>query len=152
MSGNQTSGPRIVVGVDGSAQSRRALLWADRLAAATGAVIDAVSVWHVPVSYGWSYAADDWNPEADATKSLEETVDAVFPEGRPARLNLVVREGLPAKTLLDLSKGATLLVLGSRGHGGFAGLLLGSVSASCAEHATCPVLVVHGDEEPPTLA
>jgi nucleotide-binding universal stress UspA family protein len=151
MSDNQALEPRIVVGVDGSPQSRRALVWAARFAQATGAVLQAVSAWHFPTSYGWSYVAEDWSPENDATKSLEETLDAVFPDGRPARLELAVREGLPAKVLLDASKGATLLVLGSRGHGGFAGLLLGSVSASCAEHAGCPVLVVHGEADPPQL-
>jgi nucleotide-binding universal stress UspA family protein len=143
---------RIVVGVDGSEQSRRALVWAAELAGAAGAVLEAVMVWHFPVSYGWSYATDGWNPETEAAKCLEELADAVFPDGRPARLSLIVREGLPAKVLLDASRGATLLVLGSRGHGGFAGLLLGSVSANCAEHAGCPVLVVHGDEDPPKLA
>lgn len=152
MSDNQALEPRIVVGVDGSEQSRRALVWAARIAEATGAELTAVTAWHRPVSYGWSYAADDWDPQADAAKCLEETVAEVFPDGRPARLNLVVREGLSAKVLLDASRGATLLVLGSRGHGGFAGLLLGSVSASCAEHARCPVLVVHGDQDPPPLA
>jgi nucleotide-binding universal stress UspA family protein len=55
-----------------------------------------------------------------------------------------------AKVLLDVSQGAIMLVVGSRGHGGFAGLLLGSVSANVAEHAPCPVLVIHGDQaEPP---
>jgi nucleotide-binding universal stress UspA family protein len=49
--------------------------------------------------------------------------------------------------LIDASKGAEMLIVGSRGHGGFVGLLLGSVSARCAEYAHCPVLVMHGDEE-----
>lgn len=151
MSGNEAPQTRIVVGVDGSQQSRRALVWAARVAQATGAAIDAVIAWHYPVSYGWSYTAGEWNPENDARKCLEEAIDAVFVDGRPPRLNVEVREGLPAKVLLDASRHATLLVVGSRGHGGFAGLLLGSVSASCAEHAACPVLVVHGDDEPPPL-
>jgi nucleotide-binding universal stress UspA family protein len=151
MTGNETPETRIVVGVDGSQQSRRALVWAARVAQATGAAVDAVIAWHYPVSYGWSYTTDGWNPENDARKCLEDAVDAVFVDGRPLRLNLDAREGLPAKVLLDASRHATLLVVGSRGHGGFAGLLLGSVSASCAEHAACPVLVVHGDEDPPPL-
>jgi nucleotide-binding universal stress UspA family protein len=143
---------RVVVGVDGSEQSRRAFVWAARVAEATGAELDAIMVWHFPVSYGWSYATDDWNPQTEARKCLEEIADSVFPDGRPARLSLQVCEGVPAKVLLDASRDATMLVLGSRGHGGFTGLLLGSVSANCAEHARCPVLVVHGDEDPPKLA
>jgi nucleotide-binding universal stress UspA family protein len=143
--------PRIVVGVDGSEPSRKALRWAASAAEATGATVDALTVWHLPVSYGWSFVPDEWNPSVDATHSLNKAVDAAFPDGRPSRLNLVVKEGVPAKVLLEESKTATLLVLGCRGHGGVAGLLLGSVSANCAEHASCPVLVVHGDKEPPPL-
>ena len=62
---------------------------------------------------------------------------------------MLVQEGLPAKVPLDESKGATMLIVGSRGHGGFSGMLLGSVSANCAEHATCPMLVIHGDRPTP---
>jgi len=139
-------GARIVVGVDGSEQSRLALGWALRLADAAGASIDAVTSWHFPASLGWGYATEGWNPEADATKCLTDSVDETFGAERPAGLRLLVREGLPAKVLLDESKGATMLMVGSRGHGGFTGLLLGSVSARCAELATCPVLIVHGDQ------
>ena len=64
-------------------------------------------------------------------------------------MQLVVREGGAAKVLLEASEGAVMLVVGSRGHGGFAGLLLGSVSANVAEHAGCPVFIVHGDQPPP---
>ena len=141
--------PRIVVGVDGSEQSKLALRWALSVSATSRASIEAVAAWHFPVNFGWGYVSDDWDPEADATKALEDTVDEVFGTARPAGLRLLVRQGLPAKVLLDESDGATMLIVGSRGHGGFTGLLLGSVSASCAEHATCPVLVIHGDQ--PTL-
>jgi nucleotide-binding universal stress UspA family protein len=60
-----------------------------------------------------------------------------------------VGEGGAAKVLLDACKGATMVVVGSRGHGGFSGLLLGSVSANLAEHAPCPVLIIHGHNGPP---
>ena len=142
-------GPRIVVGVDGSGQSKLALRWAVSVAATTRASIDAVAAWHFPVNFGWGYVSDGWDPEADATKALEDSIDEVFGTERPAGLRLLVRQGLPAKVLLDESRGATMLIVGSRGHGGFAGLLLGSVSANCAEHATCPVLVIHGDQPTP---
>ncbi len=111
--------------------------------------------WRFPASYGWGYVGysqDDRNPETDARECLNEAIDSVFGDARPPNLRLVVREGDPAQVLLEESKRATMLVLGSRGHGGFTGLLLGSVSAKCAEHATCPVLVVHGTEPPAAMA
>jgi nucleotide-binding universal stress UspA family protein len=139
----------IVVGVDGSQPSKAALRWAGRFLAVTGGWIDAVIAWHPPASYGFSYLPGEWNPEKDAEKVLSRAVDEVFGAEPPTGTRLIVREGNPAKVLLDESKDADLLVVGSRGHGGFAGLLLGSVSAHCAEHATLPVLVVHGNKEIP---
>jgi len=143
---------RIVVGVDGSEQSKLALRWAQSLATTVGASIDAVAVWQMPAAYGWSVVADDWNPEQDTEKWLAGAVDEVFGAQRPDDLRLLVRQGNAAQVLLSVSAGATMLVLGSRGHGGFKGLLLGSVSANCAEHAHCPVLVVHGDHVPQSFA
>ncbi len=73
---------RIVVGVDGSEQSKLALRWATRLAALTDTDIDAVMVWNYPVSFGWSagwaYTSPGWNPEADVQKGLTETIDEVY--------------------------------------------------------------------------
>ncbi len=91
----------------------------------------------------------DWNPSLEAQRSLDSTVDAVFGVQRPVGLKSAVVEGNVARVLLEVTRGARMLVVGSRGHGGFAGLLLGSVSSACAEHATCPVLVVHGHTPPP---
>ncbi len=143
---NESSGAaRIVVGIDGSAESTQALRWAAGLAAATGARVEAVAAWQYPVVYGWAYPPLEWSPEQDMRKALTTAVDQVFGADRPAGLELEIREGHPSTVLLEASKDATMLVVGSRGHGGFAGLLLGSVSAAVAEHATCPVLVVHGD-------
>jgi nucleotide-binding universal stress UspA family protein len=139
---------RIVVGVDGSTPSKWALRWAAKQSGLTGTGIDAVTAWQSPISYGWAYASIDWRPDQDAEKLLTATVDEVFADQRPADLRLIVREGNPGKALLDHSRAAEMLVVGSRGHGGFAGLLLGSVSTACAEHAICPVLVVHGDALP----
>ncbi|MEA3079786.1 MAG: hypothetical protein QOF05_1194, partial [Sphingomonadales bacterium] len=101
--------------------------------------------WHYPSSYGISGAVMDWNPEADARKALADAVASVVADKTLPNLTQVVREGNAAQVLLDETKDAQLLIVGSRGHGGFAGLLLGSVSANCAEHAQCPVLVVHGE-------
>jgi nucleotide-binding universal stress UspA family protein len=146
---------RIVVGVDGSAPSKHALRWAGFLADAVGGTIEAVTAWQPFVDWGgvanvWAAMPAYWNPMEEAEKSLVATVDGVFGAHRPAGLTIAVHEGNAAKVLLELSEGARMLVVGSRGHGGFAGLLLGSVSAACAEHAVCPVLVLHGTTPPPT--
>lgn len=135
---------RIVVGVDGSAPSKDALRWAARIATATGGVIEAIIAWEFPQTYGWPVGMDDWRPDVDAAEVLRQTLDEVFGKERPTGLRTVVAEGHARQVLLSASDGAEMLVVGSRGHGGFAGLLLGSVSAACAEHARCPVLVVHG--------
>src|SRR5262249_32144304 len=139
----------IVVGIDGSEHSKRALRWAGGLWGVRGGRIDAVIAWHPPVSFGWSYVPGDWNPEKDAEKVLARTVDEVFDGNPPVGTRLIVREGNPAKVLLDESRDADLLVVGSRGHGGVAGLLLGSVGAHCAEPAAPPVLGVPRDKEAP---
>jgi nucleotide-binding universal stress UspA family protein len=151
-SGTSThDGKRIVVGVDGSEPSKAALRWALLAAAMTGATIDAVIAWHFPTNVGIVSVPAGWDPASDASTVLTETVDAVFSDGRPTGMRLRVVEGNPAKVLLDASAGAELLAVGSRGHGGFVGLLLGSVSANVAEHAKCPVLIVHGHQPLPTL-
>jgi nucleotide-binding universal stress UspA family protein len=145
----RTSAGRIVVGVDGSKPSQQALRWAAHLAATFGAGLDAVTAWDFPPSYGWASVPSDWDPAGDMRKVLDETIQDVFGDQPPAGMRRLVQEGGAAKVLLDASQGATMLVVGSRGHGGFAGLLLGSVSSNVAEHAPCPVLVIHGDQDPP---
>jgi nucleotide-binding universal stress UspA family protein len=142
------SGKRIIVGVDGSEPSKSALRWAARVAAVTGAGIDAVIAWQPAPNYGWAIADANWRPDEDAEKVVTAAADEVFGAQRPLDLRLLVCRGNPAKVLLDASDGAEMLIVGSRGHGGFVGLLLGSVSANCAEHAHCAVLVVHDDTTP----
>lgn len=145
----------IVVGVDGSDQSQQALRWAAYLAAKTGATITAVCTWQIVMTDvgagGWGLVADGWDPAKDSQHALDGTIDEVFPDARPPGLQTVVRDGSAAKVLIELSKDAQMLIVGSRGHGGFTGLLLGSVSAACSHHAHCPVLVVHGDRPPPSV-
>jgi nucleotide-binding universal stress UspA family protein len=145
-----TGDRRIVVGVDGSEQSRQALRWAARLAADAGARLEAVIGWQYPLTTGFGTAAMplNYDLEQNMDKVLTDTVDATFGADRPADLKLTVAEGHPAAVLVDRSAGALMLVVGSRGHGGFMGLLLGSISANVAEHASCPVLVVHGNQLP----
>ncbi len=151
-----TDGPgsgehKIVAGIDGSDSSVLALRWAAHYASVLGARLDAVMAWEYPASFGWASIAPDWRPADDAQKVLADSARAVFGEQLPAGLQFLTGEGGAAKVLLDACEGATMLVVGSRGHGGFAGLLLGSVSANVAEHAPCPVLIVHGDKWPPSL-
>jgi nucleotide-binding universal stress UspA family protein len=143
---------RIVVGVDGSSHSEKALEWGAHLAATFGADIVAVSAWDYPPAIGWGSVPQEWHPDQDMAKVLQETLHKVFGAELPGGLRTVVREGGAAKILLEESKGATMLIVGSRGHGGFAGLLLGSVSTNVAEHAPCPVLVVHSHQSPPGRA
>ena len=140
---------RIVVGVDGSAHSKNALRWAGQLAKTFGTRLDAVSAWDYPVATSWASVPQDWHPDQDTEKILQETLREVFGDQPPAGLRAEIGEGSAAKVLIEASVGATMLVVGSRGHGGFAGLLLGSVSANVAEHAKCPVLIVHGNQPLP---
>jgi nucleotide-binding universal stress UspA family protein len=147
--GPGTGAGRIVVGVDGSQPSQQALRWGAHLAAVFGAGLDAVTAWAFPATYGWGSVPSDWDPAQDMRTALDQTVQAVFGDQPPAGLRRLVNEGGAAEVLLDACQGAIMLVVGSRGHGGFAGLLLGSVSANVAEHASCPVLVIHGDQDPP---
>ncbi|MEO6503003.1 MAG: universal stress protein [Jatrophihabitantaceae bacterium] len=149
----QTS-DRIVVGVDGSKPSHEALRWARFMADVTGSTLEAIMVWQRISAYGagaagWAAFPPDWNPAEEARRVLADTVAEVFGPSTPEGMTMTVREGGAAHALIEMSGGARMLVVGSRGHGGFAGLLLGSVSTACAEHATCPVLVIHGMTPPP---
>ncbi|GAB2865239.1 hypothetical protein GCM10022221_76890 [Actinocorallia aurea] len=141
--------PRIVVGVDGSSSAKQALAWAHFLARTTGSLLEVVTVWQNPSS--WTGVTDDWDPVVEAQALLSASCAEVLGNDQPSGLRLTVREGPTAAALISVAAGARMLVLGSRGHGGFAGLLLGSVSATCAEHAACPTLIIHGDQPPPAV-
>jgi len=140
---------RIVVGVDGSAESAQALRWASRMTGITGGHLDVMIAWQYPAGFLYGMGLPDgWRPDENARTALQEVLTQVFGSSRPDGLVATVAEGHPAQVLLDASRGARLLVVGSRGHGGVSGLLLGSVSRVCAERAHCPVLVVHGEPAP----
>jgi nucleotide-binding universal stress UspA family protein len=133
---------RIVVGIDGSPSSLDALNWAVRQAELTGATLEALTSWEWPINYGAVYLPDGYDPAAEARKVLDEAVEAIR-EGHPAvTIRPVIVEGHPAMSLLEASRDADLLVVGSRGHGQFSGMLLGSVSQHCSHHAPCPILIV----------
>jgi nucleotide-binding universal stress UspA family protein len=142
---------RVVVGVDGSEPSRHALLWAQFMAHALGAAIDAVMTWEITAAMaaGW---VKGWDPEKDTAEALRATVAGVLGSAPPVPVREIVREGGAARELAQASQGAQLLIVGSRGHGGFSDLLLGSVSSAAAQHARCPVLIIHGNTPPPPPA
>lgn len=143
----QMSPTRILIGVDGSESSIDALRRGAVIAAALNAPLEAIMTWDYPSIMAGYYPAAEWSPESDARQTLEDAVTKAFPGNRPSGLTLTLRMGPPSRTLIEESKNAAMLVLGSRGHGGFVGLLLGSVSATCAEHAHCPVLIMHLPQE-----
>jgi nucleotide-binding universal stress UspA family protein len=144
--------PRVVVGVDGSAGSRAALAAAVDEAARTGAEVEVVATYAI-ADY-WTDLATVVVPSveqirAELCRRTDQMVEAVLDDrrhgGGPAvpRVHVVVLEGPPAEVLVDRARTATLLVVGSRGHGTLRGLLLGSVALQCAMHAPGPVMVVH---------
>ncbi|TDT97361.1 nucleotide-binding universal stress UspA family protein [Streptomyces sp. 846.5] len=135
---------RIVVGVDGSPSSVQALLWAVRQADRTGAVVDAVICWLHPTVYGRAPMSVDRELGLAAGKVLAQVVAEAVGDRPPVEIRESAVLGNAAEVLLERSRGAELLVVGSRGHGGFAGALLGSVSQHCVQHASCPVVVVRG--------
>lgn len=142
----------VVVGVDGSDPSVNALKWGAFMAKTSGSRLVAVTAYAWPTAmYGADWVTlPDWDPEALAKESLDATLARVLDD--PSDIDTVIREGSAANVILDEGQGAHMIVVGSRGHGGFKGLLLGSVSSAVAEHAKCPVLVVHGDTAPPPAA
>ncbi|MCA1221227.1 universal stress protein [Streptomyces sp. 8L] len=135
---------RVVVGVDGSDSSKEALRWAVSQAEATGATVDAVTTWEFPVT-GWTPGVTNGQFAEWAEQTLNESVDDVVGPGAPVEVRRTVQCGNAAQVLIDTAKGADLLVVGSRGHGGFAGALLGSVGQHCAQHADCPVVIIRGE-------
>jgi nucleotide-binding universal stress UspA family protein len=147
---NNEQDRRIVVGVDGSEHAKAAMRWALTQARLTGATVEAVTAWQDPAmsgfSYGWSPMLFDGDSIATLTeKTLNETIAEVTggrTNGQRVEITTRVVQGHPAEVMVEVSTGARLLVLGSRGHSTFAGILLGSVSQHCVQHAPCPVVVI----------
>jgi nucleotide-binding universal stress UspA family protein len=133
---------RIVAGVDGSDSSLQALEWAAHQAELAGSRLDVIMAWEWPIIYGSTQVPFDYDPRSDAQTRLGEAVEKLR-DRRPAlNVTSTVAEGHPAPVLVEESRSADLLVLGSRGHGEFVGMLLGSVSEHCVTNAHCPVVVV----------
>lgn len=138
----------VVVGVDGSPASAKAMAWAARYAEALGASVRAVLAWHYPAAagpapIGVAPASVSGEVEQNKHAELDKAVAATFGDPPRVPVQTKVVYGHPAQVLLDEARDADLLVVGSRGYGGFTGMMLGSVSTHCVTHATCPVTVVH---------
>lgn len=104
--------------------------------------VEAVIVWRSSVVFRSRHLRPGWSPEDDGRRTLAGAVAVAFPDGPPDNLTQTVLEGHAAHVLIEKSKSAFMLVVGSHSHHGAALELLGSVSTACAEGAQCPVLVV----------
>lgn len=143
-SSTDPASPVIVVGVDGSSGSQRALDFALDEGVLRGAEVRAICTWDYPPTYNAGFVVPFEGLEDGAAAILADAV-ALATEKRSAATPSVtstVRYGHASEALVDEAKDATLLVVGSRGHGGFVGMLVGSISQGCVTHAPCPVVVV----------
>jgi len=137
---------RVVVGVDGSPSAHEALRYAAAVAGWQHWTLHIVHTWYIsyPLSpFAGLEVADMMAAEADvATRTVHDAEKEVLGDNCTLDIRHSICEGAAAKTLIEASEGADLLVVGSRGHGGFASLALGSVGQACVHHAHCPVLIV----------
>jgi nucleotide-binding universal stress UspA family protein len=141
----------VVVGVDGSAESVRALTWAVRYASATGARVQALLVWHYPDAAGQAPVGVAPEPirrqtEKQMHAALDDAIAKAHDGQEAAGVEKRLGYGHPAQVLIDASGEADLLVVGRHGHGAFTGMLLGSVSIHCVTGAFCPVVVVRDSD------
>ena len=132
----------IVVGIDGSSSSAAAAEWAAHQAELTDSTLRAITTWHSPTNFGYPMPIPEgFDPAAEARKILDEAVAKLRASHPSVDIHTSVAEGYIAQILVEASSNAELLVVGSRGHGELAGMLVGSVSEHCVGHAHCPVLV-----------
>ena len=136
-SGSTGSDHRVVVGIDGSAESMRALDWAAAEAGRSGATLEIQTAYEP----GYEFITRD-EVQRTMDRLVAEARAHVATEAPGVTTSSGTHEESPAKVLIDASDGADLLVVGSRGLGGFKGLLLGSVSQQCSLHARCPITIV----------
>jgi len=146
---NTVEAQPILVGVDGSLHSLQALKYARRVAESMRLPLKVVSVWHYRASgfglppIGMVPVPLDAEPEAQARKVLADAGFTVLSDMTTVPFETAVLEGETAEVLINESRSSEMLVVGSRGLGNVSAMLLGSVSAPCAQRAHCPVLVVH---------
>jgi len=132
----------IVVGVDGSPASGRALEWAAAEAERTGASLRLVCAWMFPMALGYAFTTNVDDVRGNAQEVIDRAMAHVADVAPGVPVSGETIEEAPAPALAAAAAGAQLLVVGSRGLGGFQGLLMGSVSQYCTRHATCSVVVV----------
>jgi nucleotide-binding universal stress UspA family protein len=147
MKSKQSDKRRIVVGVDGFESSKAALRWAIRQAKLTGAEVEAITAWHIPVGTGWVPTPDMPDYQDDAFAVLTEALNEMSAVDPDVQVCPRVVEGRAGQVLVDAADGGDLLVVGSRGHRGLAEALLGSVGQYCANNASCPVVIMRGKHE-----
>jgi len=144
MTATESSGGLIVVGVDGSDSSIDALHWAAAQAKRTGSALRVMATWAYPSSLGWAPSwPEDWDPQKETENALTKVIEDALGSDPGIEVSQLVVEGHAAQVLVKASEDADLMVVGSRGHGAFTGMLLGSVSEYLATHCRCPVLIVH---------
>lgn len=143
--------PGIVVGVDGSPNSERALGWAMKEAAAAHAPLTVLAVHEVMRSF-WTGNPDPLGRDSAALEKTRGAAEEMtqraagrLGDARPASVNVHAVHGFAAQELIEASQDADLIVVGSRGGGGFARLTMGSVSSQVVHHAGCPVVVIPGE-------
>jgi len=132
----------VVVGFDGSEAATSAVDWAAGQAELTGGRLELVSAWEYPTSWGNVIPLpSDFDPAADTQTMLDPVIERLTAEHPKLEVHTHVVEGRAAEVLVEASRHAALLVVASRGHGSWSGLVLGSVSMRCVTHAACPVVV-----------
>ncbi|MGO4248932.1 universal stress protein [Paenarthrobacter sp. RAF54_2] len=137
----------IIVGVDGSDASIAALQEAQLLATPLGVDVVATAFWDYPPVYEGYVVMGITGFEEAAGRILKQSVEMAFGPTQPDNVHSRLVQGHPRQGLIEASRKADMIVVGRRGHGGFGGLLLGSVTSACVAHAHCPVLVVHVPED-----
>ncbi|TDD86883.1 universal stress protein [Saccharopolyspora karakumensis] len=132
----------VVVGVDGSQESVRALRWAADHVRQVGGILHAITVWHQPVQFGYRLPSTDAELEKQGRQALDSALAQVKPDFPNLDIKAKLIRGQVTDEFVKLSRQADLLVVGNKGHGAFTGMLVGSVAMKIVHHAACPVTVV----------
>jgi nucleotide-binding universal stress UspA family protein len=133
---------RIVVGIDGSSESVRALDWAITQAQQSGATLDIVTAWMFPMAIGYAFTTTVEEVRQQARSLVDDAISHVADVAPDVVVRGEANEQPPGPALVEASQGADLLIVGSRGMGGFEEMLVGSVGHYCMRRAPCSVVIV----------